>query len=84
MYTLGGIILLLLAIFFDPMLGFFFGWLTGWVIRLTIGHLFIAGLAVFGLDITLAQIPLICGVLGVIASFFKSTSIPTGNKDKKD
>lgn len=82
MYTLGIILLLVLAIFLNPMLSFFFGWLAGWVIRLTIGHLFIAGLAVLGLDITLAQIPLMCGALGVIASFFKST--PIGNKDKKD
>ena len=83
MYTLVFTLLLsVLAVFFDPIFGFFFGWLIGWVIRLTIGHLFIAGLAVFGLDTTLAQIPLMCGALGVIASFFKST--PIGNKDKKD
>ena len=76
-FTIIGIIALFI---FLPFLCFAGGWITGWLIKLIFGNTFCNGLALIGIHIAPSQIPLLCGIIGVIGSFFKNT-INTNKKD---
>jgi ribose/xylose/arabinose/galactoside ABC-type transport system permease subunit len=70
----GLIILVAVLLIFAPFLNFACGWITGWLIKVTFGDTFIRGLSMLGLSLNKEALPLFCGTIGVIGSFFKSTT----------
>lgn len=70
--TFGVLCLAAALINFAPFLDFIMSYFTGWLIEITFGPTLCKGLAILGLAIVPEQLPLICGILGVIGSFFKS------------
>lgn len=76
----GAVILLLLLLIFSPFICFCGGWVTGLLIQWIFADTFLKGLALLGIIITKSQIPLFCGILGVIGSFFKSSIKTNSNK----
>lgn len=74
-----GIIIAVIAIIIlNPLFCFLGGWITGCILSWTIGESIIKGLSLLNIHIAIDNLPLFCGVLGVIGSFFKS--IPTSKK----
>lgn len=55
------------------------GWITGWIIKVTFGDTMIQGLGLLGFNIAKESLPLMCGTLGVIGSFFKNTTVNRKN-----
>lgn len=72
---------IILTILF-PMLYYFGGWLTGVILEWTIGNTVIDGMNyLFNTErFTVDMLPRICGTLGVIGSFFKTTNTSTSSK----
>ena len=72
----GWLITLALLVIVGPVLYYFFGWLTGVVLEWLIGDTVINGMNyLFNTTrFTTDMLPTICGTLGVIGSFFKSTA----------
>lgn len=70
---LGAITLAILLVVFSPLINFVLAFFVGWLIKITFGAIFCQGLALLGINIPPAMIPLFCGTLGVISSFFKTT-----------
>ena len=70
------VIVLILLLIFGPVLSYFCGWLTGVLLQWWIGDTVINGMNyLFNTDrFTVDMLPTICGTLGVIGSFFKSSS----------
>jgi hypothetical protein len=60
-------------IIFIPLLNFVSGWVVGWLIKITFAPTFLSGLSLIGINIDSNSIPLFCGTLGVLGSFFKNT-----------
>lgn len=56
---------------FLPFLCFISGWVSGLIIKITIGSFIVKGLSFIGLHLSLNHLPLFFGTLNVIASFFK-------------
>ena len=78
---LGGILLII----FSPLLNFAVGWIIGWLISKTFATTFISGVALFGLHINTTQIPMFCGILGCISSFFRDgDNLPSFHYSDKD
>ena len=67
------IFLLLTSIFIMPFVWFGVGAFVGLILKITIGGLLETGFSLFNLDITRADLPILCGTISVIASFFKNT-----------
>jgi hypothetical protein len=67
--TLIGLVFLM---FITPFLNFALGVIIGWIIKVTIGNLFIKGIGMIGITLAKADIPIFCGTLGIIGSFFKT------------
>jgi hypothetical protein len=67
--TLGVILLLV----FLPFLNFVLGWIIGWLIKITFAPTFLSGLSLIGINMESESIPLFCGTLGVLGSFFKNS-----------
>ena len=77
-----GIITLFIIIFFaSPFLNFLGGWISGWLIKITIGQMITAGFALVGFNLPLDKFPLFFGTLAVIASFFHTPNL--NNKNNK-
>ncbi len=68
---IGALLVGILIIIFAPALNFVFGWVLGWFITKTFASTFIDGVALLGIHLTVAKIPLFCGILSCIAGFFK-------------
>lgn len=62
-----------------PLLCYFFGWVTGHILKFFIGNIVINGMNyLFNTTrFTTDMLPTICGTLGVIGSFFKSAKMST-------
>ena len=76
--TLGNIAIIILGVLLilvSPFISFCLGWFVGLLIKIIFGTTFIKGLGLIGIMITKDQIPLLCGVIGTIASFFKNPAI---------
>lgn len=60
----------------SPMFYYFGGWLTGVILEWTIGQTVVDGMNyLFNTDrFDVDMLPRICGTLGIIGSFFKTTS----------
>ena len=72
----GQLITLILLLIISPVLNYFCGWLTGVILQWLIGDTVVNGMnCLFNTTrFTTDMLPTICGTLGVIGSFFKSTS----------
>lgn len=70
------VLVLILLLIFGPVLYYFCGWLTGTLLQWWIGDIVIDGMNyLFNTNrFTTDMLPTICGTLGVIGSFFKSSS----------
>jgi hypothetical protein len=79
--AIGAVALAIVLLIFGPFLNFVFGWVVGWLIKITFGNLFIEGLSLFGLSLTKNSLPLFFGVIGVISSFFKRFKIDLNHED---
>lgn len=80
----GSVALIVLLIFAVPIIGFGLGYLTGWILQVSIGGAVAEGLnIVFNTDrFTPEMIPLFCATMGMIGSFFKSKLV-TKNKNEE-
>ena len=80
----GWLIALILLLIVCPVLSYFGGWLTGVILQWLIGDTVINGMNyLFNTTrFTTDMLPTICRTLGVIGSFFKSTSSSSTNKEK--
>ena len=69
------LVILVVAVFVGPILSFFGGYITGSILAWAVGDMLIGGLNLlfdttrFSTD----MIPIVCGALAVIGSFFKSS-----------
>lgn len=79
---LGAIGLVVVVILFAPFLNFILGYFIGWLISKTFGATLLAGLKLLGLNITITQLPLLCGTLNVIGSFFRNSKEIEKDKGK--
>ena len=77
------IITLILLVILGPVPNYFFGWLTGVILQWLIGDTVVNGMNyLFNTTrFTTDMLPTICGTLGVIGSFFKSTTSSSSKKD---
>lgn len=80
----GSVALIVLLIFTVPIIGFGLGYLTGWILQVSIGGAVAEGLnIVFNTDrFTPEMIPLFCATMGMIGGFFKSKLITKNKKDE--
>ena len=78
------ILLSVLILFAMPVISFGLGYLSGWILQITIGDIVISGLnTVFNTDrFTPEMIPLFCATMGMIGGFFKSKLITKNKKDE--
>lgn len=76
------LITFVLLVIISPVLYYFFGWLTGVILQWLIGDTVINGMNyLFNTTrFTTDMLPTICGTLGVIGSFFKSTVSSSSKK----
>ena len=74
---------LIVAIIICPVLYYFFGWVTGHILKFFIGNIVVNGMNyLFNTTrFTTDMLPTICGTLGVIGSFFKSAKMSTDIKE---
>ena len=77
------LITLALLVIVEPVLYYFCGWLTGVILQWLIGDTVVNGMNyLFNTTrFTTDMLPTICGTLGVIGSFFKSTTSSSSKKD---
>lgn len=80
MEILGLILLIIIIDIFLPFIEFLGGWITGWLIKITIGTFVTSGFALVGFHLPLDSFPLFFGTLAVVAGFFKSYDF---NKNKR-
>lgn len=80
----GWLIALILLLIICPVLSYFCGWLTGVILQWLIGDTVINGMNyLFNTTrFTTDMLPTICGTLGVIGSFFKSSTSSSTSKEK--
>ena len=71
----GWLIVIVLLLIFGPVFSYFCGWITGILLQMWIGDTVINGMNyLFNTTrFTVDMLPTICGTLGVVGSFFKST-----------
>ena len=72
----------ILLIIFGPAMNYFFGWITGHLLSWVCGDTVVNGLNyLFNTTrFTVDNLPMICGTLGIIGSFFKNMSSTSYNK----
>lgn len=79
---LASVLVLIISIIICPVLYYFFGWVTGHILKFFIGDIVINGMNyLFNTTrFTTDMLPTMCGTLGVIGSFFKSSMSTNTNK----
>lgn len=79
---LGMLIMLIVTIIVAPILCFLGGYISGLILKLTVGGFVVNGLNLIlnTTRFTADKLPIICGALAVVGSFFKS-SLSTNSKD---
>lgn len=72
---LTSVLALIVAIIICPLLYYFFGWVTGHILKFFIGNIVVDGMNYLfnATRFTTDMLPTICGTLGVIGSFFRSS-----------
>ena len=81
---LGVIVAFVLGLIFAPAICYLGGWITGHLLIWIIGDTVVNGMNyLFNTTrFTVDMLPTICGTLGVIGSFFQSTSTTNSNSNK--
>lgn len=79
---LASLLALIVVFMICPLLYYFFGWVTGHILKFFIGNIVINGMNyLFNTTrFTTDMLPTICGTLGVIGSFFRSSKMSTDTK----
>lgn len=79
---LASLLALIVVFIICPLLNYFFGWVTGHILKFFIGNIVINGMNyLFNTTrFTTDMLPTICGTLGVIGSFFRSSKMSTDTK----
>lgn len=79
---LGMLIMLIVVLIVSPILCFLGGYISGLILKLTVGGFVVNGLNLMlnTTRFTADKLPIICGALAVVGSFFKS-SLSTNSKD---
>ena len=79
---LASLLALIVVFIICPLLHYFFGWVTGHILKFFIGNIVINGMNyLFNTTrFTTDMLPTICGTLGVIGSFFRSSKMSTDTK----
>lgn len=79
---LGVLVALIITIIIAPILCFLGGYISGLILKLIVGGFIVDGLNLMlnTTRFTADKLPIICGVLAVVGSFFKS-SLSTKSKD---
>ena len=79
---LGMLIMLVVVLIVSPILCFLGGYISGLILKLTVGGFVVNGLNLIlnTTRFTADKLPIICGALAVVGSFFKS-SLSTKSKD---
>lgn len=79
---LASVFVLIVSIIICPVLYYFFGWVTGHILKFFIGDIVINGMNyLFNTTrFTTDMLPTMCGTLGVIGSFFKSSMSTSTSK----
>lgn len=79
---LASVLALIVVIIICPLLYYFFGWVTGHILKFFIGDTVVNGMNyLFNTTrFTTDMLPTICGTLGVIGPFFKSSKMSTDTK----
>lgn len=74
-----GCLTIILQILIGPIINFIGGWLGGLVVQCVCSDTLVGGLNIlFGTErFTSDLLPIICGTLGVVGSFFRNTTIST-------
>jgi hypothetical protein len=62
-----------IMVLISPFIIFWVSYIGGYFVKWLIGNILIQGLALFGIALPLEKIPLACGTIGFIASYFKQT-----------
>lgn len=79
---LASLLALIVVFIICPLLSYFCGWVTGHILKFFIGNIVINGMNyLFNTTrFTTDMLPTICGTLGVIGSFFRSSKMSTDTK----
>lgn len=79
---LASVLALIVIFIICPLLCYFCGWVTGHILKFFIGNIVINGMNyLFNTTrFTTDMLPTICGTLGVIGSFFRSSKMSTDTK----
>ena len=78
----GVIAFLIVVIIIQPALLFWLGYFSGWLAKLIIGTKLVTAInMIFGTAFTAYMLPMICGALGWIGSFFKSVRTASNNNN---
>lgn len=79
---LGVLVALIVTIIIAPILCFLGGYISGLILKLTVGGFVVNGLNLIlnTTRFTADKLPIICGALAVVGSFFKS-SLSTNSKE---
>ena len=62
---------LICVLFLAPFIYFLYGYIMGWIIKFTLGNIIVSGLFALGVDFPKDSLPFICGIISLIASFFR-------------
>lgn len=73
----GGCLTAIILIILSPVLCFFEGWICGWLLKLFTGDTIANGLNLLlnTTRFTPESLPIVCGVLATVGSFFKSSGV---------
>lgn len=78
----GGCLIAIILIILSPVLGFFEGWICGWLLEFFIGDTVANGLNILlnTTRFTPDVLPIVCGALATVGSFFKSSNTSSSKK----
>lgn len=78
----GGCLIAIILIILSPVLGFFGGWICGWLLEFFIGDTVANGLNILlnTTRFTPDVLPIVCGALATVGSFFKSSNTSSSKK----
>lgn len=78
----GGCLTAIILVILSPVLCFFGGWICGWLLKFFIGDIVTNGLNLL-LNTTRfipESLPIVCGALATVGSFFKSSNTSSSKK----
>lgn len=74
------ILMVIIIALLSPFFNFVLGWVIGWLIKIIFGTTFVKGLSLIHINIIESQIPLFCGIISVISSFFRPSPVKKDDK----